>query len=120
MIGSMDTTLIMNFIKYHYISYSTFLIYEVDGAIHGAAGEDLFNECETLNGCEVGGAKITGGYKLPAKRTFNYLIFSVTAQKLFLKIIFYYRRYSCCRPSRSGFQTLTISLSYQFGTDASK
>lgn len=53
----------------------------VDGAIHSAAGPELYDECHNLDGCVTGSAKITKGYKLPS----NYVVHAVGPRYLAAK-----------------------------------
>jgi O-acetyl-ADP-ribose deacetylase (regulator of RNase III) len=43
----------------------------VDGAIHRAAGPELVAECQKMHGCKTGDAKVTAGFRLPAKYVFH-------------------------------------------------
>lgn len=71
--GGGKLLLFVEFVSYFLYIPLVLLIILVDGAIHKAAGNELLAECKTLEGCDAGDSKITGGYKLPAKCKLNSL-----------------------------------------------
>ncbi|KAF8763474.1 ADP-ribose glycohydrolase MACROD1 like protein [Argiope bruennichi] len=83
-VNSSKKTLLCNTVKKGDPSETTKMINE---DIHRAAGSSLFAECISLNSCEQGEAKITGGYKLPAKRTYEVTRFNLIK---YLSSVFYF------------------------------
>ena len=69
LLGLISFLIFLSFFLFSYLLFYFFFLGGggIDGAIHYAAGKNLYLECTTLNGAETGQAKITRGYNLPSK-----------------------------------------------------